>query len=378
MRDLGGAPADMLAGAFRWRPVVSAWKGTALLAAPVPIVSGEYTTDATQEVPERVTFTVPEWAATEQHPDGYSWVPDGPTHPLAHYGQFVEVDIHVWSTVTAADELAEPTAIVRLGRFQVQDWEHDDLAGTVRVECVGLLQRVADARLRNAVAPHPSGTFTSEFRRLMVPGMPVQFDATVTDREIPKSFVWDEDRLAALYEIADAWPARLRVDQYGTLRVLPPLPDVPTPVLEWEDGVRGTLISAPTAGTRDGVYNVVVARSSATDDPARPPAQAVAVVARGPLRPAEYGEVTLFWSSPLATSLAQLQASADTILARRTRPAVVQRVAAVPDPRVEADDPVGLTRDGIRRVGYVIAVRLPLVVESGSSQPMTMQVGVVD
>lgn len=369
MRD--GPSSEVLAGAFRWRPAVSAWRGGTLLAGEVPVISGSLSADATQEVPERLTLTVPEWASTDEHPDGFSWVPDSPLHPLAHYGQYVEVDVHVWSSVTASDPLSPPTSTSRLGRFVVQDWSHDDTSGTVQVECVGVLQRVKDARLRNGVAPHPSGTFTSEFRRLLPPGLGVQFDG-LTDRAIPKSFVWDEDRLGALYEIADAWPARLSVDTTGTVRVRSPLPDVAVPVVEYTDGHRGTLISAPTAGTRDGVFNVVVARSSATDDPARPPAQAVAVVKQGPLVPAEYGEVVMFWSSPLASTTAQLQASANTILARKTRAAVVQRVVAAPDPRPELDDAVGLTRDGTRRVGYVIGFTLPLLGDGA----MTMEVGI--
>lgn len=362
-----GPSSDVLAGAFRWRPVVSAWKGTQLLAADVPVVSGRVSAGAGQQVPERVTFTVPEWA------EGRSWVPDSPEHPLGQYGQHVDVDIHVWSSVTAADPDAEPTSITRLGRFLVQNWEHDDTGMNVQVECVGLLQRALDARFRTPQVPRPSGTLGSEFRRLMVPGVPVSISSSLTDRTVPQSFQWDEDRLAALYDILDAWPARMMVDQFGTVQVLPALPSRPSPVLSLTDGERGTVISAPRQGTRDDVANVVVARSSATDDPARAPLQAVAQVTSGPLAPASYGEVTYFWSSPLATSLRQLEASAATILARKTRPAVVQSVTCVPDPRIELDDAVRLVRGGRETIGHVVGYDLPLTVGDGS---MRLSVGV--
>jgi hypothetical protein len=333
-----GPPAEVLAGKYGWAPRVSAWKGTTLLAAEVPVVSGRYSADAEQEVPERVTLTVPEWASTSEHPGGFSWVPDGPDHPLGHYGQTVQVDVVVRSSLTGQEW------VTRLGRFQVQDWDHDDLSGAVQVECVGLLQRVLDARFRVPESPRPSSTFVSEFRRLMVPGVPVAIDGALVDRPVPRSFQWPEDRLAALYELVDAWPARLRVDEQGTARLLPPLPETPIPLLTLTDGERGTVVGAPRSGGRDGVYNVVVARSSQTDDPAKAPLQAVRQVISGPLMPAVYGEVVRFWSSPLAVTTRQLDASAATLLANSIRPAVQQRVTLAHDPRVELDDPVELVR----------------------------------
>lgn len=342
------------------------------------MVSGRWSADASQDVPERLTFQVPEFASTPDRPDGFSWVPDGPSHPLAAFGQVVDVDIDVWSSVSAGDELAPPSSTTRLGRFVVQEWRHDDLAGVVDVECVGLLQRVKDARFRLPVTPKAGGTFASELRRLTPGGLPVLVDAGLADRAIPKSFAWQEDRLGALYEIADAWPARLRVDQFGQLRVLPPLGGDPVAVVEFLDGERGTVVSAPRAGSRDGVANVVVARSSQTDSPARAPLQAVAEVTSGPLAPASYGEVTFFWSSPLAATQSQLKASADSILARKTRPAVVRRITAVPDPRLELDDAVAVEVGRFTRTRVLAANAGPPVdggVASTTSWPDTTDGG---
>lgn len=362
-----GPSSQVLAGSFRWACTMSAWKGTTVLADDVPAVQAVLSVDGTQEVPERLTFVVPEVA------DGRSWVPDGPEHPLAHFGQFVDVDVSVWSSVTAGEAGVKETSTTRIGRFQIQEWEHNDVDGSVTVEAVGLLQRVKDARLRTPVSPRAGGTLASEFRRLMVAGIPVEFDAALVDRAAPLSFQWQEDRLGALYDIVDAWPARMRVDSFGILRVRPPLPNDPTPVFTFTDGRRGTLVSAPRGGTRDGIANVVVARSSATDDPSRAPVQAVKQVTGGPLAPATFGEVTFFWSSPLAATTAQLAASAQTILDRKSRPAIVRDVRAVPDPRLELDDPVSVTRDGVTETGYVVGYTLPLMVGQG---PMSVTVGV--
>ena len=361
-----GPSSAVLAGAARWSCSVSAWKGTTLLAESVPVAGGRLTADVTQEVPERLTFTVPDYA------DGYSWVPDTADHPLAACGQFVEVDIHVWRSLTP-DPDSPPTSTTRLGRFQIQSWDHDEDGFTVQVECVGLLQKALDARFRTPQVPRSAGTLASEFRRLMVPGIPVEVSDSLVDRAVPQSFQWDEDRLGALYEIADAWPARLRVDQFGVLQVLPPLPDEPVPVVWLTDGHRGTLISAPREGSRDGVYNVVVARSTMTDSPAKEPLQAVREVGYGPLMPSEYGEVTFFWSSPLAATWTALDQSAATILADKIRPARVRVVRCAPDPRIELGDGVQL-RQGTRETrGFVVATDLPLTVDGGD---MSVTVGV--
>ncbi|MBD3781704.1 MAG: hypothetical protein IE926_01930 [Micrococcales bacterium] len=362
-----GPSAAVISGAHRWRSRIASWKGTDLLAERVPLTGGELTANATQDVPERLTFTVPEVA------DGFSWVPDSDEHPLAEFGQFVDVDVDVWSSVTAGAADAPPTATSPLGRFQIQDWEHDRSTGTVTVECVGLLQKPKDAGFRTPMVPRPSGTFVTELRRLMLPGMPVLVDAALTDRAVPQSMVWGEDRLGALYDLADAWPALLRVDSSGVVRLLPPLPAVPTPVLAWTNGENGTVISAPRSGTRDGIANVVIARSTATDDPGKAPLQQVAQVTSGPLRPEVYGEVTYVWSSPLATTNAQLLASAQTILGRKSRPALVRKVTCVPDPRVELDDAASVTTEDGTDVGFVVGYRLPLTAKGGA---MTVDVGV--
>lgn len=358
MRD--GADSQILAGATRRNPRLSSWKSSTLLHGDVPITSGTITADAGQQVPERLTFTVPAYA------DRRSWVPDGPDHPLASCGQIIDVDITVTSSLTQTD------STTRMGRYRIQSWDHDDTAGAVRVDAVGLLQVVAGDRFLTPQAPRPGGTFVSEATRLLSEGLGIVVDDALVNRGVPQSFQWDEDRLQALYDIADAWPARLRVDQYGTVRFLAPLPEIPVPVLRFSDGRRGTLVSAPREGTRDGIHNIVVVRSSDTDSPASAPVQATAQVSAGPLRPDLYGPEVKFFSSPLLTTKVQLAKAAATILADATRQAVVQQIRAVPDPRVDLDDAVEVVRNGQSCTGWVVAYSMPLTIEGG---PMSVDVG---
>ena len=364
MRD--GAGSDVLGGVCSWRPVVESWLAGSLLAGDVPVSRGRVVASVTGQVPERLTFTVPRFA------DGVDWLPGrDPEHPLARFGQELTVRVLVGSAVTGVEYET------RLGRFLVTDWQESP-AG-VDVTAVGLLQRAADDRLPSPLAPRTGGTLLSEFRRLLPAGMSVGVDASLVDRACPRSMEWSEDRLGALYEIADAWPARLRVDQWGQVALRPPLPEVPVPVLTLTDGEGGTVVGAPISDTRERAYNRVVARATVTDDPKKPPIQAVVDHLAGPMSTTgPYGVVTRFWSSPLITTVTQARASAASLLASSLRPSRIIPVEHAPDPRIDLDDPVAVvvdkgTAQERRDWGYVVGYDLPLTVEDG---PMRTDVGV--
>lgn len=352
-------PSDaILAGAVGWAPVVSSWLGSTCLAQDVPISGAALSASRSQEVPERLTLSVPARTA------GGSWVPGlDPAHPLARFGQRLAVDV----VMTASRSRSWR---VSLGWFQIQSWQESNDGGKVEVDAAGILQRVADDRLVTATAPPSGSTFASEFRRLMSGGIPVAVDAGLVDRACPASFQWDEDRLGALYDLADAWPARILTGGDGIVRVLPPLPATPTPVLTWTDGQGGVLMSAPASDTRDGIYTSVVVRSSATDAANRAAVTATAT-ATG-VYGDTYGPVRKFFSSPLITTDAQAQATAATMLADSLRPARQVTVTLPPDPRVEVGDAVRTVWDGVTRDGWVLGYTLPLTATGGA---MTVTVG---
>ena len=341
-------------------PVVSSWLGSTCLAQDVPISGAALSASRSQEVPERLTLSVPARTA------GGSWVPGlDPAHPLARFGQRLAVDV----VMTASRSRSWR---VSLGWFQIQSWQESDDGGKVEVDAAGILQRVADDRLVTATAPPSGATFASEFRRLMSGGIPVAVDAGLVDRACPASFQWDEDRLGALYDLADAWPARILTDGDGIVRVLPPLPATPTPVLTWQNGEGGVLMSAPAGDTRDGVFTSVVARSSATDAANRAPVQVEATAGDSQYAAGVYGAVRRFYSSPLITTAAEATAAATAILADSLRPARQLKVTLPPDPRVELGDPVRTIWDGVTRDGWVEDYAMPLTIGGGA---MSVTVG---
>ena len=359
-----GPPEEVLAGTCRWYPRVTSWLGATLLAATIPIVSGRVTAKADQDVPETLTLTVPRWAAPAAGSDVIDWRPGkNARHPLARYGQRLDVTVIVESLATGTKYET------RIGRFLIRDWEDDD-SGTVSVSADGLLKLAETGKLGRAMSP--VGSLASEARRLLPAGMGVSFDTSLEDRACPRGMAWSDDRLSALQEIASAWPALLRTDEWGQFQFRAPLPDVPVPVLEYKDGVGGTLIGAPMSDTREGVYNRVIASSSNSDVA---DVQASASVTAGPMNVrGDYGVVTKKWSSPLITDRRSAERSAQTMRDNSIRAAQTVPVRIAPDPRPDLDDAVVVKRGGNTDLwGWITGYDMPLTQADGD---MRIDVGV--
>lgn len=351
-------PASVLAGAHTWEPRVDSWLGTTWLGQ-VPVTGGSVTWSASQQVQGSLSLTVPRTASAVPGADVRDWTPTDLTSPLACAGQILHVSVTVGSTVTWQ------TWTVPLGRFLVTEWQVD--SSTVKVTGKSLLHRVEEDRLTSPTAPRVGGTLASELRRLVGGHMGVVIDPGLSDRGCP-SMSWGESRIDAVYEIADAWPARLREGSDGLLYVMPPDPTGPGRAMM--DGVGGTVVGAARSAKRDGVYNRVVARGqeSTGGDSGAPAFQAVADQTEGPLSvTGPYGVVTKFFSSPLVTSQAIAEKTARSLLATAVRRQITVPITHVPDPTISLDDQITVTTqdmDGLptlTRTGQVSAVEIPLL-----------------
>ena len=359
-----GAPDEVLAGAPQYGCRVTSWLGSELLASSIPVLSGRVSAKADQDVPEKLTFTVARSAAAVAGGDVVDWRPGTDARaPLARFGQQLDLTIIVSSVATA--QVWE----TRIGRYQISDWKDDD-AGRVTVTAEGMLARVRDDKLTAVTSP--TSTLVAEARRLLSSGMGMSIDPALVDRVCPPGMSWSEDRLGALQEIARAWPALLRTDEWGQVRFKAPLPSVPTPILTLRDGAGGTLISAPRSDSRKDAYNTVVATSSATD---RADVVGVAQITSGPMSVnGSYGRVVKRWSSPLLDSAATAAAAAKTMLDNSTRPAQSVPVSLAPDPRIDLDDQVAVQRGKDTVLwGFVTGYDLPLTAADGE---MRIDVGV--
>jgi hypothetical protein len=353
MLDASDDLLAVLRGSYVTRLHVNSWRGDELLHDDVPVATGSLSLDRSLAVPERLTFTVPRLA------DGVDWAPRAIDHPLAAYGQLLQVGLGVY--------VGDVEEILRLGWYLITDTTTED--DTVDVTAEGMLKLLDEARF---VAPfEPSGTFTDTVQALVEPALTVVFEG-LTDRSVPLGMKWDEDRLGALHEVIDAWPAEAYVTEDGYLRVT----DVPTPetdVAVWDvtaDPVAGTVVKWSGATTREGAYNIVVARG---EDTSNEQVQAVefdedqtsGTYYGSPFNPLP---VPYFFYSPLLTTVAQCEKAAKSIV-RRKRRARSKRVSIemVPNPALRLSDVVTVTNDELDGArGTVEGITLPLTPGGGN------------
>lgn len=304
---------------------VESWRDGELLADSVPVHSGREDVDRTARIPERVTLRMPRMV------DGFDWSPgDDPDHPLAPYGQRLRIQLGL----PAGPE----TEWIQRGEYLINDVkpERDEVV----VTAVGLIALIEEARL---VAPYqPTGTMVSTMRGLVEPALPAVFHTDLPDRAVPAAGLvnYDEDRLGAVNELLGAWPARARVTNTGYLLVEP---DDPPDAADFTLDPATTLIRAVGGQTREGAYNVVVARGTASDGTQL---QAVSYVAVGPLAyPGPFHPLPkpLYFFSPLLSSVGQCRAAAQTRRQRMLREYVAPTVAdVVPLLHLEQTDAIDL------------------------------------
>jgi hypothetical protein len=357
MITLTDAALSVLTRSYRLHLRVESWLGEELLAETVPVAVASEEGDRGLNVPERVSLTIPR---TDR---GMSWSPVEADHPLAANGQRLRVQLGVGVA-------GEPEWFQR-GWFVIHNSKAD--ADTVTVNAVGLLHLIHEARL---VSPfQPTGTLVSTLRGLIEPALTVEVDSGLTDRAVPAGINYDEDRLGAVNELLDAWPADAYVTEEGYLYVEPPATVLTAPVLTLTNGTGGTVIEATGSSSREDGYNAAVARGTASDG------GQVQGVAFDPTGPKRYGgnfnplPVPYFFASPLLTTVAQAQAAANTVLARIKRQTALRFDAQiVPHPALQLGDVVSITTDDYTDLLCTIeALRLPWTPDSNEPQMLTLR-----
>lgn len=344
MIPVSATTAGILTGSsWIYQVRVESWLAGVLLDDDVPVNAASEETDRTLRIPERVTLTVPRTSM------GVSYAPIADDHPLAANGQRLRIMLGV-------GRRGAETEWLQRGWFVVQESQVN--GDQVSVSAAGLLTLVDEARL---VSPfQPTSTIGSTLRGLLEPALTVDLSAAPDDRSVPSTVNFDEDRLQAVLDLLDAWAADGAVSSDGVFRVVPA--GQPT-------AVQATLSRATTAervsggSTRDGAFNVVVARGTAADGGQ---VQGVAYQStgprayRGPFNPLP---VPYFFPSPLLTTVAQCNASAATVLARLNRTGGQRyTVEAVPDPRLQAGDVVAVAGDDYEVPAAAIeSIKLPYV-----------------
>ena len=359
MITLSAEAMSVLTRSYRYHVAVESWLGGELLADGIPVAAGDEDTDRTLRVPERVTFTVPRLDR------GVSWSPVTDRHPLAANGQRLRVLLGVGLDGLRVEWFQRGWFLITESRTE---------GDTVTVTAAGLLALIDEARL---VSPfQPTGDLSSTLRALVEPALTVVIDPAVTilDRTVPAGANYDEDRLGAVLEVLDAWPADASVSADGYLHVVSATPPA-TPVLALSDGAGGTLVRSSGASTREGAATAVVARGTAPDGGQ---VQGVAYDTSGgpksyfgPFNPLP---VPAFFESPLLSTAGQAQAAADTVLARLRQATARQfEVEMVPHPALQVGDVVSITNRDVTDLPCTVeTLRLPYTA-GGGAQTLTVR-----
>ncbi|MGV4984507.1 DUF5047 domain-containing protein [Streptomyces sp. NRAIS4] len=311
------------------------WLGDTLLASDIPISDGTETRDRSLNVPEQISLTVP------RRDRGYDWAPGAdPTHPLAAFGQQLRIDYGV-------DLGNGSTEWINRGWFLITASSTD--GDTVNVSCAGLLSLIDEAKLVAPYQPSTTDTLASTIRGLVEPALTVSIDGTLTDRGVPIGMQWDNDRLGAVVEALNAWPADAVVTEDGYL-LIEPVSDSGTPVLALTDDSSGTVIQWQASSSRDGAFNAVVAQG---EDAAGNQIQGV-VYDQDSTSPYFYGgpfnvfPVPYSYQSSLLTTVAQCRSSAAATLLRLRRTSSRKLgITMVPHPGLVTGDIVSVTGAGL-------------------------------
>lgn len=360
MRAVSDRLAAAITGSHSYSCHVDAYYDGQLVRHSIPISDGTLSIDGDQAVPGSLDLTLPRWMNDPDTHQRLDLLPTVDTDPLACAG----------SRLALAYEVALPgggSEIVNLGWQRIESWDED--TGELTVAGASLEALLEEARFLADRSTKAGTGFAAAFADLVGGLLPTH--VTADPARVTASLVYEEDRLDALSDLMAAWPARMYVDDTGTLVAAPPFDDATDPiVLELTDGEGGTLVSLPHAGTRDGVYNAV--RASGEQEGEAAAVSATAYLRTGPRRwGGPFGNVPYFYSSPLLSTKDQCAKAAATRLQSLQASAASVTVSLVPDPRLEPGDLIRINRTGeAPLIGRIDAITLPLV----PSDAMTLRV----
>lgn len=373
MIPVSDTAAKVLASSVIKRYVrIESWLDDTLLADDIPIDSASEEADASLRVPERMTFTVP------AESDGRSWVPQKYDSALGAYGQRVRVSLGV-------DVGNAQVEYINRGWFLINTTRSE--GDSLTVEALGLLSLVDEAVLPTEYQPKTGATLGSVIRALVEPGLTVFTDNAPSDRTVPTSITFSDNRLDSVQAVLDAWPAQAYVTSDGFLGITadPATPTSGDVVLTLTDQYGGTVMQASAEVTREGAYNAVVAKGQYPDTDATRAGQEIiqTVYDTDPGSPYRNGGpfspylVPYGYASPLLTTPAQTLAAAKSVMKRlkRTRSRTVQ-VTAVPHPGIQLGDVVRLSsaRLGLSgALGTVDAYSLPYT-SNGGAMSLTIRI----
>lgn len=264
--------------------------------------------------------------------------PTNLTDPLAPYGS----QLRVYQGITGANgSLVGAEVPVFAGR--VKTVQRQRLSGTMTVTAEDRFAEVND--LEFEVPYTGSGGVVASIVSLVtdaVPGVMV-VDKTGSPASVPAGMTWPQDRGQAIDDLAAAIGAEVYFTPDGATCVIRPVPTLgAAPVWTLTEGVGGTLIRDSDSRDRTDIANRLVVH---VEQPGQTPILVYVTDTDGnsPTRyGGPYGKVIRHYSNPLISRPDQAYAAGVARLARVVGATRVRQLDHVPNPALEAGDPIAV------------------------------------
>jgi hypothetical protein len=270
--------------------------------------------------------------------NGTRFWPTYSTSLLAPYGN----EIFLERGIQYSDASVE---YVKLGYFRIQAPEQSGLSDSpIRLTCVDRMQAIIDGKLISPRQFLPGATFASVVSNLITeiyPAATINYDDASASAVLARSLIVDSDRFAALDDVIRSLGKIWYWDGAGVLQIKTPPSPATAPVYEVTRGAYGVLVAFARSLSRENTYNAVVASGEGADSSA--PIRAVAID-NNPLSPTyffgRFGQVPTFFTSPLITTNAQAQASAQSLLNKQLGLPYTINFGTIVNPALEPYDVV--------------------------------------
>jgi Domain of unknown function (DUF5047) len=252
---------------------------------------------------------------------------------------------------------------VQLGRLRVENVTWPERQGLASLVLSDRMAQIADETFTAPFAPgglKPSDAIVDAVEQVF--GATIAYHVTTTPASEPTlvDVIYDEDRAAAISDLAASIDADAFFDHLGDFVLRPRPAEAGTPVWSFDSG--GVMIGASESLDRSSVRNGVAVRS--TPDPTLPPIYSLATD-NDPASPTRwggpFGRVPLIVNSSSIQTQAQADATAARLLNLRLGISRTLELRGVPNPALEPGDLIEVVHaDGRSEFQYVNALQIGL------------------
>jgi len=255
--------------------------------------------------------------------------------------------------------------LVKLGRFRVENVTYPDEQGRATLTLADRMAQIADESFTTPYVPvglKPSDAIVALVQAVFGSSIAYNVTTTPAGETAIVDAVYDEDRAAAISDLASGIGAEAFFDSNGDFVLRPKPPSTGNPVFTFDAGTTGVLVSGQESLDRSSVKNGVAVRAS--PDPTLPSIYSLATDA-DPASPTRwggpFGKVPLIVNSTSIQTQAQADATAASLLNLRLGLSRTLELHAVPNPALVVGDLIGVNHsDGRSEVSLVNAVQIPL------------------